>query len=448
MQRPVQPVDPGRHPPMQPLTLHGYPRAIVHFDGDAFFTSVEQTLHPEWKGRPVVTGRERGIIACASYAAKALGIQRGVALHEARRRCPGLIILPSDYETYSLFSKRMFDIARRFTPVVEEYSIDEGFADLTGLRRVFHASYEDIARRFQQAVEAELDITVSLGLSLTRSLAKLCSKFRKPRGFTAVPGYHLHLLLARTPLDKVWGCGPNTTALLAKFGLHTALDFVSRPEAWAAQVLGKIGRDLWQELRGHVVQPVATAEKSAQYTVSKCKTFSAPSADHDFVLAQLIRNVESACIKLRRHRLRAHTLLVALRQKDYREDACEARLDRAAAATQEVVPLAVRLGEQLYRPGAAYRSTSVVLGRLEADGGRQLELFADGARNEKMERLAATVDAVNAQFGKHKVSLGTALQLDRHIRTDRDHRPWRKTSLLAGETARQRLNIPRWAVSV
>ena len=100
------------------------------------------------------------------------------------------------------------------------------------------------------------------------------------------------------------------------------------------------------------------------------------------------------------------------------------------------------------KTGAEYRSTSVVLGRLEADGGRQLELFADGARKEKMERLAATVDAVNAQFGKHKVSLGTALQLDRHIRTDRDHRPWRKTSLLAGETARQRLNIPRWAVSV
>ena len=435
-------------PPSQPVTLEQYPRAIVHFDGDAFFTSVEQALHPEWRGRPVVTGRERGIIACASYEAKALGIQRGVALHEARRRCPELVILPSDYETYSLYSKRMFDIARRFTPVVEEYSIDEGFADLTGLRRLFHASYEDIARRFQQTVQAELDITVSIGLSLSRSLAKLCSKLRKPRGFTAVAGYHIHLLLARTPLDKVWGFGPNTTALLAKLGLRTAFDFVSRPAPWAERMLGKVGRDLWHELRGHVVQPVATAEKSAQYTVSKCKTFTAPCADRDFVLAKLIRNIESACIKLRRHRLRARSLIVALRQKDYRQDALAARLDRATAATPDVVPLAVHLFGQLYRAGVEYRSTSIVLGRLEAEGERQLDLFEDRVRIEKTGRIAATVDAVNAQFGKHKVSLGTALYLERHVRTDRDLPPWRKTELLSGETARRRLNIPRWQVPV
>ena len=166
----------------QPFTLHSFPHAIVHFDGDAFFASVEQAVHPEWKGRPLVTGQERGIIACASYEAKALGIQRGVALHEARRMCPTLLVVPSDYETYSLYSKRMFDIARRYTPLVEEHSIDEGFADLTGLRRVFHCSYEEIARRFQAAVRAELDIGVSVGLSLSKSLAKLCSKFCRSTG--------------------------------------------------------------------------------------------------------------------------------------------------------------------------------------------------------------------------------------------------------------------------
>src|SRR5512137_2355708 len=95
-----------------PFALHSFPRAIIHFDGDAFFTSVEQSVHPALKGRPVVTGKERGIIACASYEAKALGISRGIALHEAKRMCPQLVVLPSDYETYSIYSKRMFDIAR------------------------------------------------------------------------------------------------------------------------------------------------------------------------------------------------------------------------------------------------------------------------------------------------------------------------------------------------
>ncbi|MBU4582418.1 MAG: DNA polymerase IV, partial [Proteobacteria bacterium] len=92
------------------FSLHNWPRAILHIDGDAFFTSCEEAIHPELKGKPLITGGERGIVACASYAAKKLGIKRGVALHEAKRICPELIVLPSDYETYSLFSRRMFNI--------------------------------------------------------------------------------------------------------------------------------------------------------------------------------------------------------------------------------------------------------------------------------------------------------------------------------------------------
>jgi DNA polymerase-4/DNA polymerase V len=432
----------------RPFTLHSFPRAIIHFDGDAFFTSVEQTLHPELKGRPVVTGQERGIIACASYEAKALGIKRGVALHEARRMCPALVVLPSDYESYSLYSKRMFDIARRFTPTVEEYSIDEGFADLTGLRRIFHTSYEEIARQLQQTIQAELDITVSVGLSLSKSLAKLCSKFRKPRGFTAVAGYHVHLLLQKTPLEKVWGFGPNTVALLTKLGLRSAYDFTLRPEPWADKLLGKPGREMWHELRGEAVWPLVTEEKSAQFTISKCKTFTAPSSDREFVLAKLIRNLESACIKLRGYQLRAKSLVVALRKKDYSQNALEVRLDRATSATQELAPVVAQLFTQLYVSGVEYRSTIIVLGRLETDRERQRELFEDNIRIEKLAAASATIDAVNEQFGKHKLSLGTSLFLGQHHTTDRDIQPWRKTALLPGETGRQRLKIPRWAISV
>ncbi len=139
----------------QPLTIDSFPRAIAHVDGDAFFTSVEQSLNPAYVGRPMVTGRERNIIACASYEAKALGIKRGVPLHEAMKICPQLIVLPDDYETYSLVSRRMFNIMRRFTPLVEEHSIDEGFADLTGCRRVHHCSYEQIAQRMKRVISSE-----------------------------------------------------------------------------------------------------------------------------------------------------------------------------------------------------------------------------------------------------------------------------------------------------
>src|SRR6266849_2033205 len=132
-----------------PLTLHAFPRAILHVDGDAFFASCEQSRRPQLQGRPVVTGKERGIAASMSYEAKARGVTRGMRLAEIRKRCPEAVILPSDYETYSLLSKRFFAIVRRYTPDVEEYSIGECFADVTGLRRPLRLSYGQMAERIK-----------------------------------------------------------------------------------------------------------------------------------------------------------------------------------------------------------------------------------------------------------------------------------------------------------
>ncbi len=431
-----------------PFMLESFPRAIMHLDGDAFFSSVEQAVHPELKGRPVVTGLERGIIACASYEAKALGIKRGVSLFEARRRRPELVILPSDYETYSLYSKRMFAIMRRYTPSVEEYSIDEGFADISGLRRLFHTSYPEIVQRLQAEIRKELDITVSAGLSLSKSLAKLASKFRKPAGFTAVRGRHIHLFLQHTPLEKVWGFGPNTVQLLTKHGLKTAYDFAVQPEAWARRLLGKIGAELWRELRGESVYPINTEEKTAYASISKCKTFTAPSTDREFVYAMLIRNLESAFIKLRRYRLRARLITIILRYRDFSQTGLEAALSRATASTQEAVPLVKTLFERLFQEGKEYRTTSIVLGKLETDEQEQPDLFEDRLRIDKLAKVSRTVDQLNERFGKHTLSLGTSLFLDRHRRTERDERPARKSELLPGETRRQRLAFPRLFIKV
>src|SRR3990170_6483923 len=188
---------------IQPITISSWPRAILHLDADAFFAPCEQAMHPELKGKPVITGKERGIVAAASYEAKAKGVKRGVPLWEVKKLCPDAIILPSDYETYSLFSKRMFAILRRFTPLVEEYSIDEAFVELTGLRRLYRSNYADIARRIKTTVERELGITVSVGLSLSKVLAKIGSKYKKPAGFVPIPGRTIHTFLAKAPVEKI-----------------------------------------------------------------------------------------------------------------------------------------------------------------------------------------------------------------------------------------------------
>ncbi|MBI2345535.1 MAG: DNA polymerase IV [Deltaproteobacteria bacterium] len=431
----------------QPLTLHSWPKAILHVDADAFFVSVEQTLHPELKGKPVITGAERGIVAAASYEAKAFGVKRGVSLTEAAHLCPGLIMLPSDYETYSLFSKRMFNIVRRFTPEIEEYSIDEAFADLTGLRRVHHAAYQDIAKEIQQTIIRELDVGVSVGVSLSKSLAKLCSKFRKPRGFAAVPGHTIHLLLERTPLLNVWGFGPNTTALLAKHGCRTALDFVRKPRYFAEEVLGKVGVEIWSELRGEYVYRINTAPKTDYASISKSKTFAPPSSNQRYVFAQALRNLESAFIKARRYALAANRLVVYLREQNFASHGCEATLNRPTNSPLDCTNVLRGLFEQCFHPDRTYRATGIVLADLQPALPAQCDLFEDPLRAIKTATVAKAIDEVNAQFGKHTVFLGEGLHLgrtseDRLIGGRRGTPTVRRAHPLPGETARQHLALP------
>lgn len=431
-----------------PLTLSSWPNAILHIDGDAFFASCEQAVHPELKGKPVITGMERNIVASMSYEAKRLGVKRAIPLHEARRICPQAIVVPSDYETYSLISKRMFGIMRRFTPIVEEYSIDEGFAELNGLRRLYRTNYGEIARKMRDAIEKELDIPVSAGLSLTRTLAKLASKHNKPRGFTLVSGRHIHRFLAETPVEKVTGIGPNTTALLHKRGIITALDFARKPEGWAHHHLGKIGEELWKELRGERVYTINPVEKDTYASISKTKTFTPPSEDYAFIKAQLYRNTESAFIKLRRYHLQAQRVILFLRTQQFQSSGMECDLNRATTSPQEAFQVMEPFLKELFRPGTPYRQTGVVLTRISEDSHVQFELFEDTLKVIKQRRLAQSIDEINALFGKHTVSCAQGLYLKNRRdvpdaeKASRNRLPQRKREMLAGETDRQRLGLP------
>jgi DNA polymerase-4/DNA polymerase V len=424
------------------ITLHSYPRAIVHVDCDAFFTSCEQVRDPKLRARPVVTGKERGIISCASYEAKALGIKRGISLLEAKKMCPELIVLPSDYETYSIYSERMFTILKRFTPTVEEYSIDEAFCDLTGLRRLYHGSYPKIALLMKAAVQKELGITVSIGLSISKTLAKICSKENKPDGFTAVPGTRLHGFLAKIPLERVCGFGPNTVALLEKHGLNTVLDYVERPLSFADALLGKTGRELWQELRGIPVYMVSTEKKDRYLTISKTKTFLPHSGSRDIVKAQLVRNLESALIKLRRHGLAARSVTAFLKRIDYSGSAAEGKINRHSSSTMDFTRLCSDLFDNIFEPGSVYRATGIVLSDIAAERSCEKDLFDDPVKVKQVRRISEATDAINAAFGKHTVHLASSDAAGRRKEHPRNSLTWRKHDLLKGETFRKRIGIP------
>ena len=434
----------------QPLTIHSWPRAILHLDADAFFASCEQAIHPELRGKPVITGKERGIVAAASYEAKARGIKRGMRLFEVKQVCPDAVILPSDYETYSLFSLRMFEILRRFSPDVEEYSIDEAFVDLTGLRRSYHGPYEMIAKKMQESVEAELGLTVSVGLSISKVLAKIGSKHNKPHGLTIIPGRDIHLYLKDLPLEKVWGIGLNTAAFLNKFGITTALEFARKDEGFIKQYLSKPYHEVWHELNGRSVYPVTTESKSSYQSISKAKTFTPPSNDRTFIFAQLSKNLENACIKARRHKLAAARLILFLRTQEFRNTGIEMKVSRPSAYPAHLFGLLRDGLDRVYQADSFYRQTGVVLAGLVPETKIQYTLFDDPARIEKMARIYTTVDALSEKFGKYTVHHASSLptKIQSQHEGERGDVPQRVSDLFRGENKRQRLGLPLLHIKV
>jgi nucleotidyltransferase/DNA polymerase involved in DNA repair len=426
----------------QLFSLHSWPRAIVHIDGDAFFTSCEEAIHPELKGKALITGGERGIVACASYAAKRMGIKRGVPLHEARQIYPGLIILPSDYETYSLFSKRMFSIMRRFTPDVEEGSIDEAFADLTGMRRALHSSYEEIASRMKKEIERELGITVSVGLSITKVLAKVASKHQKPEGMTVIRGREIADYLRELPVEKIWGIGMATTNYLAKMGIYYALEFAQLPEKTVLQKFTKPGVEIWQELRGKSVYPVTPEEKSSYASISKTKTFAPATSDAEYLFAQLMRNMESACIKARRYQLAPHKIVVFLKKNNFDTNGSEAVLSRPCACPLEFSGIIRELFVACYRAEDIYRSTGVALLDLKPDINTQYNLFDNPAQAEKIKEIYLAADELGQKFGKHTLHLGSSHFIEKLGKGRRGSPTVREQTRLTGETRRRHLGLP------
>ncbi|MGV8058994.1 MAG: DNA polymerase IV [Smithellaceae bacterium] len=432
----------------QLFSLQSWPRAIAHIDGDAFFTSCEEAIHPELRGKALITGGERGIVACASYPAKKLGVKRGVPLHEARKICPGLIILPSDYETYSLFSRRMFDIMRRFTPDVEEYSIDEAFSDITGMRRLWHSSYEEIALNMKKAIEKELSITVSVGLSITKVLAKVASKNQKPAGMTIIKGRDIARYLNDLPVEKIWGIGPATTNYLSKLGIRTALAFAQMPEKTVLQKFTKPGVEIWQELRGKSVYPVTAGEKSSYASISKTKTFAPPTSNAEYLFAQLMRNMESACIKARRYSLAPNRIVVFLKKNDFNTVGGEAKLTRPCACPLEFSGVIHDLFDACYCPKDVYRATGVVLLDLEADASIQYTLFDNPVQAEKIKDLYSVADELGQKFGKHTVHLGSSHLIDKLGKGRRGSPTVREQTRIKGETNRRHLGLPLLHVKI
>ncbi len=423
---------------------YSFPRAILHIDGDSFFAAVEISKNPKLQGKPVVTGKERGIVSACTYDLKARGVTRGMQLHEVKKIAPDAVILPSDYEAYCLFAERMYAVVRRYTPEVDEYSIDECFADLTGMRRVNRMGYRDMAVAIKRDLQTELGITFSVGLSATKTLAKIGSKWQKPDGLTAIPLIEAPNFLSKVPVGAVWGIGPNTAAYLNKYGIQSAQQFVERDEAWVRTHVSKPIQETWQELRGDIVLPLQTEKRTGYQSISKTKTFTPPSSDEGFVFSQLSKNIENACIKARRWGLVSPQAFFFLKTQDFKYHGCEITLPNPTDVPHDIIREVARHFPGVFKKGEQYRATGVTLLKLSKGEDVQLDLFGTVRTSQGLKLIFDSIDTVSLRYGKHAVFLGSSMNAMRFgaHRGERGDAPERTRQLFKGETRRRRLGIP------
>ena len=398
-------------------SLHTKQKVILHMDGDAFFVAVEVAKNPKLKGLPVVTGEERGIVSALSYEAKALGIIRGMPIFKLKKEFPQVIIMPGDYASYAHYSEMMFNIVRRYADDVEEYSIDECFADLTGLDRPLKMSYVEIAQRIQKEITEELGLSISVGLAPTKVLAKVASKWKKPNGFTVidVSEKNAKKFLSETPIGKIWGIGPQTTIFLKKKGINTAQDFAGKSREWINDNLSKPHEAIWLELNGVSVMPIDPNPKTSYDSVQKTRSFHPASNDPVFLFSQLSKHIEDACAKIRHFDLVAKQVSIFLKTKNFEYITHRFNLDTPTNAPEIITDLAQKHFHKIFRKHVLYRTTGVTLSGLVSKESITIQgdLFGGGLKTEttkkgeKYEIIHKQIDMLEEKFGKHVVYLAS-----------------------------------------
>ncbi len=385
-------------------------KTLLHIDGDAFFVGVEVAKNPKLRGLPVVTGEERGIVSALSYEAKALGVVRGMPIFKLKKEFPNVIILPGDYKAYVNYSNMMFEIVRRYADDVEEYSIDECFADLTGLDKTLKLTYSQIALRIKKEINDELNLSVSIGLAPTKVLAKIASKWVKPNGFTVIEKASAPDFLKNFQIEKIWGIGPKTSEFLKTKKINTAGDFVEKNIEWVEENLSKPYETIWRELKGERILEIDPNLKTTYSSIQKTRSFYPSTNNKTFLLSELSKNIEGACAKARYYKLIPKKISFFLKSQNFVIYEYSLPLPSPSSAPEVILSLVNEKFLEVYKNNILYRTTGITLQNLVDTQPIQKDLFGNSDKVEKFDLIHTQIDFLEKKFGKNMVYLASTQQ--------------------------------------
>ena len=395
--------------------------SILHVDMDAFFVSVELLRHPELRGTPVVVGGSgpRGVVAAASYEARAYGVHSAMPGARARRLCPHATFLPGDHAHYSEVSARVMEVFRSFTPLVEPISLDEAFLDVAGARRLLGTPVE-IAHALRARMWEQERLTCSVGVARVKFLAKLASEAAKPKAsptgpvrgsdvVEVVPGRELDFLHP-LPVQALWGVGPATLARLERLGVRTVGDLAALPVETLVGALGNASGTHLHQL-ANAIDPRSVVPHQPVKSISHEETFPRDRHRRDELEVEVVRLADAVGARLRAAGVAARTVSIKVRFGDFTTVTRSTTLASPTDSGHRLAQVGRELLGQL-DPAPGVRLLGLAASGLGDDGARQLsldDLLDDGATatDEGWASAEEAIDAVRARFGAAAVGPAT-----------------------------------------
>lgn len=405
----------------------------MHVDMDAFFASVEQLDHPEYKGHPVIVGglSSRGVVATASYEARKFGVHSAMPISRAKKLCPHGIYVYPNMARYKEISHIIHKVMEEFTPIIEPLSLDEAFLDITGITHKFTGP-KALGRAIKDRVFEETGLIISAGLAPNKFLAKLASDLDKPDGLVVIPYGKECESLANFPIKRIWGVGPSTERRLKDGGFTLIKDVQALPdEKHLVPYVGNQARRIWELARGIDERPVEP-DRQIQ-SVGNEETYESDVEDPAVIDLELHYFANRVAKRLRKYGLMGHTVSIKVRYNDFKTVSRQKRLDSSTDQERVIYDTSVLLWNKLMRdalsvkqeeqevmgatprpkfdnsilevPVKPIRLLGVIVSGLSTEGIVQDDLFSIEA-DEKDEKLSIVLDSLASKFGEGAIMSG------------------------------------------
>jgi nucleotidyltransferase/DNA polymerase involved in DNA repair len=390
-------------------------QVIIHVDMDAFFASVEQLHHPEWRGKPVIVGADpkegsgRGVVSTASYEARKYGVHSAMPISKAFRLCPhGIYVVPHG-NLYSDYSKQVFEILYQFTPVVEILSIDEAFLDVTGSLHLYD-SIENLGKEIKTRIFKNTGLTASLGIAPNKSIAKIASDYKKPDGLTIVSQSNIQDFLDPLSITKLFGVGRKMHDALQRLGIKIVKDLYNYPKSFLEEKFGEMGAHIYNMARGIDDRCVQIHEEIK--SISHETTFAADLVDEDYLTNTMLHLSAKVSQRLRKRGLKGKTIQLKIRFDDFTTYTRRKTLVNYTYLTDDIYRIGLKMLNEFQPFEKPIRLIGIGVSQLVDEKGMQISLW--DIQNEKKLALEKIMDQIQEKFGKSAIIHANTISFKKH----------------------------------